>query len=194
MLFSTQSLGLAALAKMVSAQQAPSTSSTAATAAAAALKAKAAVLNEDFQHYILIVLASLIVFFGLWRVGIESVKKIRTLACLNSDTQGYFAVSSTRWASFKKHLLYAPIFSKRHNKEIQLSSAINVGTLPTRFQLLFLLSYFGTNVIFCVYSVHWDLPVAAAAKELRNRTGILAVVNMVCYFPPSSLWPKPRPS
>ncbi|TVY51271.1 Ferric/cupric reductase transmembrane component 1, partial [Lachnellula cervina] len=120
--------------------------------------------------------------FALWRVGIESVKYVRTLTCLNNDTQKYFAAPSKRWASFKKHLLYAPVFSKRHNREIQLSSAMNVGTLPTRFQLMFLLSYFGTNVLFCVYSIDWALPAASSAKELRNRTGILAVVNMIPLF------------
>jgi len=160
---------------MVSAQGA----TTPAAAAAAAAAKNAAVLNQDFYNYIFIILASLIVALTLWRVGMESVKYVRTLTSLNNDTQKYFALPSKTWASFKKHMLYAPVFSKRHNREIQLSSAINVGTLPTRFQLLFLLSYFGTNVIFCVYSIQWDQPLATAAKQLRNRTGILAVVNMV---------------
>lgn len=163
---------------MVSAAEAPAATGAAAKAAAVEA-AKAKVLNQDFYNYIFIVLASLIAAFALWRVGIESVKYVRTLTCLNNDTQKYFAAPSKRWASFKKHLLYAPVFSKRHNREIQLSSAMNVGTLPTRFQLMFLLSYFGTNVLFCVYSIDWALPAASSAKELRNRTGILAVVNMV---------------
>jgi hypothetical protein len=189
---STRFLGALAMARLALAQtsskaatasssgKATSPSAAAASAAAKALQAKAAGLNQDFYNYIFIILASLIAALTIWRVGIESVKYVRTLTCLNNDTQRYFALPSKRWASFKKHILYAPIISKRHNKEFQLSSAINVGTLPTRFQLLFLLSYFGTNVVFCVYSIDWNLPVATAAKELRNRTGILAVVNMVC--------------
>jgi hypothetical protein len=178
---SARSLGLLAVAKMVSAQQAP-TASGAAAAEAKKLAATAAVLNQDFYNYIFVILASLIAALTIWRVGIESVKYVRTLTCMNNDTQRYFALPSKRWASFKKQILYAPIFSKRHNREIQLSSAINVGTLPTRFQLLFLQSYFGTNVLFCVYSIAWDQTVVTTAKQLRNRTGILAVVNMVSYF------------
>ncbi|TVY23636.1 Ferric reductase transmembrane component [Lachnellula hyalina] len=174
-------LGLLAISGLVSAAEAPAATGPAA-AAAAVEAAKAKAHNQDFYNYIFIVLASLIAAFTLWRVGIESVKYVRTLTCLNNDTQKYFAVPSKSWASFKKHLLYAPVFSKRHNREIQLSSAMNVGTLPTRFQLIFLLSYFGTNVIFCVYSIDWALPAASAAKELRNRTGILAVVNMIPLF------------
>jgi len=168
-------------ASATSSGKATSPSAAEASAAAKAEQVKAAGLNQDFYNYIFIILASFILVFGIWRIGIESVKYVRTLTCLNNDTQRYFALPSKRWASFKKHILYAPIFSKRHNREFQLSSAMNVGTLPTRFQLLFLLSYLGTNVLFCVYSIDWNLAVAPAAKELRNRTGILAVVNMVCH-------------
>jgi hypothetical protein len=39
--------------------------------------------------------------------------------------------------------------------------------------------YFGTNIAFCVVSIDWSAPLTTAMKELRNRTGILAVVNMV---------------
>lgn len=134
----------------------------------------------DLYNYIFIVLASLIAFLTIWRVGLESVKWVRKLTCLNQEKQSYFVAPNKTFASFKKHLLYAPIFSKRHNKEIQLSSAMNVGTLPTRFQLIFLTLYFGTNVAFCVVSITWGGAQATVAQQLRNRTGTLAVVNMVC--------------
>jgi len=136
-------LVLLAIARVVSAQAAPAQSGTAATtakAAAAALAAKAQVLNQDFYNYIFIILASLIASLLVWRVGTESVKYIRTLSSLNNDTQRYFAQPSETYSWFKKNVLYAPIFRKRHNREFQLSSAINVGTLPTRLQLLFLMS------------------------------------------------------
>jgi hypothetical protein len=42
-----------------------------------------------------------------------------------------------------------------------------------------LTGYFGTNVAFCVVSIDWSQSYATVAKELRNRTGILSVVNMV---------------
>jgi hypothetical protein len=182
---STRFLAVLAIAKMTSAAATGNSTAGATTAAAAAataakaLQAKAGMLNQEFYDYLFIICASLIVFFFLWRVGMESVKYVRTLTCLNNDTQRYFAIPQDKWASFKKHLLYAPVFSKRHNREFQLSSALNMGTLPTRFQLLFLAGYLGTNVAFCVVSINWNQPLATYAKELRNRTGILAVVNMV---------------
>lgn len=151
----------------------------AAKAAAAAAAANAQIWNQDFYNYIFVVCASLVAALLVWRVVIESVKYVRQLTCLNNDTQTYFTQPSERWASVKKHLLYAPVFSKRHNREIQLSSAINIGTLPTRFQLMFLVGYFATNIAFCVVSIQWSAAATTAAGQLRNRTGILAVVNMV---------------
>lgn len=181
MLFSFKITAILAFARMVSAQAAPAPAPTGAAAvAAAAAKAKVAQFNQDFYNYIFIVLAGLTVALILWRVGIESVKYVRTLACLNNDTQRYFITPSLTFARFKKHLIYAPVFSKRHNKEFKLSAAMNVGTLPTRFQLLFLAGYLGTNIAFCVVSIQWEQDVATAAKQLRNRSGILSVVNMVC--------------
>lgn len=152
------------------------------TARIRSAQAPAAVLNQEFYNYIFVILASLTVALALWRVGIESVKYVRTLTCLNNETQRYFARPTGTYASFKKHLIYAPVLSKRHNREFRLSAAVNVGTLPTRLQLLFLMSYFGTNIAFCVVSIDWNQPLITAAKELRNRTGVLAMVNMVPLF------------
>lgn len=178
-------LAVVAMAGVASSAAPPAETGPAAAAKKAAAK-EAAELNQQFYNYIFIVLAGLIAALTIWRVGLESVKYVRKLTCLNSDTQRYFIAPSSAFASLKKNLLYAPIFGKRHNREFQLSAAVNVGTLPTRFQLLFLLSYFATNVIFCVYNISFDQPLTVACKEIRNRSGILSVVNMVC--PPSKLF------
>lgn len=177
-------LGALAIAQTAVAQQpAPTGPQTpeqiAAAAAARQLAIEADEFNQQFYNYIFIICASLIVALGLWRIIIESVKYVRTLTCLNNDTQKYFTIPNKTFATFKKHLLYAPIFRRRHNREFQLSAAVNVGTLPTRFQLIFLSLYFGTNIAFCVVSISWSSPYATVTRQLRNRTGILAVVNMV---------------
>jgi len=137
------------------------------------------ILNQQFSDYILMILAGLIVGLAVWRVTLESVKYVRTLTCLNNDTQKYFTKPAQTWSSFKKNLLYAPVFGTRHNREFKLSAAVNVGTLPTRFQLLFLTGYLGTNVAFCVVSIDWAGDYTSVAGAIRNRTGILAVINMV---------------
>jgi hypothetical protein len=179
-------IGLMAIAAMATVVKAAGTGTTTGgntTAAAVSTAPKgatdAAILNQDFYNYIFIVLASLIAALTLWRVLIEATKYIRTTTCLNNDRQGYFAIPSTKFASLKTHLLYAPVLKTRHNREFQLSSAINVGTLPTRFQLLFLGLYLGSNIAFCVVSINWSGSLTNVCKEVRNRTGILAVVNMV---------------
>ncbi|KAG9238146.1 ferric reductase like transmembrane component-domain-containing protein [Amylocarpus encephaloides] len=157
-------------------------STTFAKAAAAKLKMNAAMFNQDFYNYNFIIFASLIVGLTIWRVLMEGSKYIRLTSGLNNEHQGYFALPSKRYASIKKHILYASIFSKRHNREIQLSSALNVGTLPTRFQFAFLSAYFGTNVAFCVVSITWSAPFVTVCQQFRNRTGILAAVNMIPLF------------
>lgn len=175
------------IAGMVSAQvaragYAPTGATVRATGAVGAVRdataANTAVLNQYFYNYIFLILAFLTAALGIWRVGIESVKYIRTSTCLNNQTQQYFALPAKTFASVKRNLLYAPICGKRHNREFQLSAAVNVGTLPTRLQLLFLLGYFGTNVAFCVVSIQWIADYTTVCQQLRNRTGILAVVNM----------------
>lgn len=152
--------------------------------AGGASQGTASLFNTDFSDFILIVLSSLAVSLIIWRVGIESVKYVRTLTCLSNNTQKYFSIPSKPFASFKKHVLYAPIFRKRHNREFQLSSAVNVGTLPTRLQLAFLTAYVGMNVAFCVVHIDWSGETATIAQDLRNRAGTLAVTNLVsllCY-------------
>jgi hypothetical protein len=179
---SYRAIAVIAFARMVSGQAAPAATDAASVAAAAAAKvvaANASALNQDFHDYIFIILAALIVGFGLWRIVLESVKYVRHMTCLNNETQRYFAAPSRTFATFKKHLLYAPILKKRHNQEMQLSAAINVGTLPTRFQLLFLTAYLATNVAFCIAGIDLSMSYATVCQQLRNRTGILAVVNMV---------------
>jgi Ferric reductase like transmembrane component len=138
--------------------------------------------NQAFYNYLFIICASLVVVMAAWRVTSESVKYVRTLTGLNNSTQRYFSKPSESFATFKENLLYAPIFRKRHNREFQLSTAVNIGTLPTRLQLLFLIAYFGTNITFCVTSIDWDQDFATVSEEIRNRSGILAVVNLVPLF------------
>ncbi|KAI9832312.1 MAG: hypothetical protein M1826_001998 [Phylliscum demangeonii] len=101
----------------------------------------------------------------------------------SAQQQSYWTHNrSSLWPAIKKHVLYAPLGKKRHNREIQLSSAINVGTLPSRFHTALLLSYLLSNVAYCValnYSGHTKAQVLA---QLRGRSGVLAVANMIPLF------------
>lgn len=138
--------------------------------------------NESLSRFLLIVCGGLSVLVIIWRVTHLIVQYVRTAVCLTNDTQRYFATPSSKSSWLKKNILYAPMFSKRHNREFQLSKAINVGTLPTRFQFFFLLAYFALNIAFCVINIPWVGSYVDAAKQIRNRSGTLATVNMIPLF------------
>lgn len=140
------------------------------------------VVNEMLSHYLLIVLGAISAALAIWRITTLLVRYVRTVTCLQNDTQRYFAQPSEKYSWLKKNVVYAPILSKRHNREFQLSSALNAGTLPTRLQLVFLLGYLATNVAFCVITIDFSGEFTAVAKLVRNRTGVLAVVNMIPLF------------
>ncbi|KAJ5294914.1 hypothetical protein N7508_009735 [Penicillium antarcticum] len=90
--------------------------------------------------------------------------------------------SSSWWPNLKKHFLYAPLGKKRHNREMQLSSALNVGTLPSRLQTILVMLYFVSQVVYCVYLDYSVNEKKALVAELRGRSGTLAVLNMVPLF------------
>ncbi len=86
------------------------------------------------------------------------------------------------WPQVNKHLLYAPMKNVRHNKEIQLSKAISVGTLPLRLHVLVLIFYLLSNVVYCLI-LDFDQPSRASLiAETRGRTGHLAVINLLVMF------------
>ena len=118
-----------------------------------------------------------------WRMYKSIKEYLRTIACLNNDTQGFFATPNTTIAKLKRYVFDAPIFTKRHNREFMLSRAVNMGTLPTRLQAFFMIGYFAVNVAFCVIDLPWSTQKTSEIGELfRNRTGTLSVMNMIPLF------------
>lgn len=79
----------------------------------------------------------------------------------------------------KKHVEYAPLGRKRHNREIQLSSALTVGTLPSRLHTVILASYFASNIAYMLI-LPWSDPTSQkVVAALRGRSGILGAINLV---------------
>ncbi|MBE3043637.1 ferric reductase-like transmembrane domain-containing protein [Candidatus Bathyarchaeota archaeon] len=143
--------------------------------------------HHRLTNYLMLVVGCTAAALLLWRFYNLAIQKIRHVACLNNEKQRYFSIPDTKLSFIKLHGLYAPMFRKRHNREIQMSSAVNFGTLPTRLEFLFLVGYFATNVIFSVISIPWweqnvEADTIKTAATFRDRTGILAVVNMVPLF------------
>lgn len=137
--------------------------------------------NVDVQHYLGRIWYAIVAAFTLYQVVLFAVRYIRTVSCLNNDTQRYFATPNLWYARFKKSCLDAPLFKTRHHREFKLSSAIGIGTLPSRLQTFFLVGYFAVNIGFCVWKIDYR-NFSAGAGELVSRSGIMAVINMIPLF------------
>ncbi|KAH6890304.1 ferric reductase like transmembrane component-domain-containing protein [Thelonectria olida] len=138
--------------------------------------------NNELSNYLLIICGAVSVAVIVWKLTDKINKLTRKVSSLNNDRQRYWTIPNPNLATLKRHVLYAPIFRKRHNREIQLSKAVNIGTLPSRFQLLFLTAYFATNVVFCVIQIPYAESLEIAAAQIRNRSGVLSTLNMIPLF------------
>lgn len=107
---------------------------------------------------------------------------IRHITCLHADKnqQGYWTYDRTWWLGwFKRDIIYAPLGSKRHNREWQLGKATNYGTLPGRVHTALLLMYVFSNFVYMSVLHYQKQEAAKTIAELRGRAGVLAVVNMI---------------
>ncbi|KAI5792414.1 ferric reductase like transmembrane component-domain-containing protein [Peziza echinospora] len=139
--------------------------------------------NYDYSKWCLVSVAGLIAVTLVYKAINDLQAKLRLLLCLGSDKQQYWATPrSDIFPKIKRSLLWAPLFGKRHNREFRLNRAVNVGTLPTRFQALALIAFVASNIAFCTVSIDWKQPRAALLKEVRSRTGIMATINMMPLF------------
>lgn len=139
--------------------------------------------NMSYSKWALVSLAGVVAVTFAWKAAYHLQAKLRLLLCLGNEKQQYWATpKSDIFPTIKRDVLWAPMFSKRHNREFKISRAINVGTLPTRFQGLFLLAFVGVNIAFCTLSIDWSGTRSAVLKEVRNRTGIMSTINMVPLF------------
>ncbi|CAD6445617.1 be2f650a-257c-4f06-8c5d-ed87ac367519 [Sclerotinia trifoliorum] len=135
-------------------------------------------LLRDVLWWCLGIMALMILVF---RIMHRAQSHIRHMTGMNSNSnqQRYFQENRSSWWKVKKHLLYAPLWSKRHNREFKLSSAVNMGTLPSRWHALLLILYLSMNIAYTLvldYNIENKYSIVA---ELRGRSGVLAVCNMI---------------
>ncbi|QSS65243.1 metalloreductase [Histoplasma capsulatum] len=115
-------------------------------------------------------------FGQMWNAYMRRI----TSAHASPRQQRYWATAeSALWADIKKHLVYAPLGRKRHNREFKLSDAVNVGTLPSRLHTILLTSYILSQVAYITILDYNVNERAALIAELRGRCGVLAVLNMI---------------
>lgn len=139
-------------------------------------------MNMLFKQVLWLMLGISASLVLLIRIGQLLWAQLRRVSAMSSprDKQGYFRIAQWSWMPFiKKQILYAPFWKKRHNREFRLSSAMNIGTLPSRFHSLILLVYVGSNVVHMFWVDWWQENKFALCAEIRGRSGTLALVNMV---------------
>lgn len=134
--------------------------------------------NMRFSVYILIILSAIVISMAVYRVANFSVRYTRTLTCLNDDRQQFFKVPNRTFGWIKQHIIYAPLFNRRHSKQVSMGPVV-MGILPTRFQSMLLAGIISMNVTLCAYGIEWSGPLQAKLWHLRNRSGALSVVNMI---------------
>jgi hypothetical protein len=129
-----------------------------------------------------IILALAIFCSRIAQISHSYLREITALSASKREQTFWSQEQSSWWPFAKKQILYAPLGKKRHNREVQLSSAIGMGTLPSRFQTILISFYVASQVIYCLYLDYGVNEKAALVAELRGRSGTLAVLNMVPLF------------
>lgn len=136
-------------------------------------------LFKDILWWSLGVMGMIILIMRLWQRAVAHFRHVGAMS-LSGEAQAFWTKNRYPiWWKFKKHMLYAPLGSKRHNREIRLSSAANMGTIPSRFHTILLSVYFLGNLSFMAFLDYTRPNQYSIIAEIRGRSGVLAVVNMV---------------
>lgn len=136
-------------------------------------------LFKDILWWCLGITAMIVLLIRILELLWAGLRKVSTLHT-PGHKQVYWRVAQWSWMpNLKKHLIYAPLWNKRHNREFRLSSAINIGTLPSRLHFILLFLYLGSNIAY-MFVLNWaNKNRYSFCAELRGRSGTLALVNMI---------------
>jgi hypothetical protein len=125
----------------------------------------------------LFVLSGVFTVLFVCRVVIRVRHRRRLREILQTDDQSKFSRTSTIFGWIKKHVLYAPLFSKRHSREFQLLDRIHMGSIPSRLEATLLLAYITTNLLFLFVLVDWWTDYQEKMYQIKYAAGHLAVMN-----------------
>ncbi|KAK7415221.1 hypothetical protein QQX98_006068 [Neonectria punicea] len=136
-------------------------------------------LFKDVLWWTLGITAMIVLVVRIFEISWARLRQVSAMS-VAGHKQGYWRVSQWSWMpAVKKHLMYAPLWNKRHNREFRFSSAISMGTLPSRLHSLLLFIYLGSNFAY-MFVLNWRVPNRYEfCAELRGRSGTLSLVNMV---------------
>ncbi|KAM5346767.1 hypothetical protein ACJ41O_009772 [Fusarium nematophilum] len=136
-------------------------------------------LFKDVLWWTLGIFALIVLSIRIIEILWARLRQVSAMA-VAGERQGYWRASQWSWMpGLKKHVIYAPLWKKRHNREIRISSAVSIGTLPSRLHFIILFIYLGSNIAY-MFALHWrNENKMAFCAELRGRSGTLSLVNMV---------------
>lgn len=136
-------------------------------------------LNDDMARYTILSLGGAAAAFYVWSLAFRFSGHLRRLASFTGN-QRYFVPAHDRFCWLKEHLIYAPLFRKRHNREFQLSSAMNMGNLPSRFHGLLVASLIAMNVALCTMTTpNGPNKETTLSGIVRSRTGTMSTINLI---------------
>ncbi|KAK4208718.1 putative ferric reductase [Rhypophila decipiens] len=136
-------------------------------------------LFRDVLWWSLGILALIVLGIRIVELSWAKLRLVMSMA-VPGEKQAYWKLTQWSWMpGLKEKLMYAPLWKKRHNREIRLSSAVNMGTLPSRLHAVLLLAYVGSNIAY-MFLLNWkNENKYSFCAELRGRSGTLALVNMI---------------
>jgi hypothetical protein len=138
-----------------------------------------AALNDDLARYSLLALGCFAACMYMWKMWFRIAAHMRRLASFSNERQNYFVPAHPTLAKIKKHIVYAPLFRNRHNREFQLSRAVNMGTLPSRFHTFIIVGIIAMNITLCCVTVPYKSEPDSVAGVILSRTGVMATVNLI---------------
>lgn len=148
-------------------------------AAEAIARAIAEYLNIRTVRILYAFFALSIIIFTAYRLGRELMMYIRTVSSLNNPRQEYYVEQSEGYAKFRQSFVHAPMFGHRR------AQASRGGALPTRVQAVYLLVYLLVNLALSFVFIRFrGVPNGIIANQLKNRTGALALGNLVSFENP----------
>jgi predicted ferric reductase len=130
----------------------------------------------DFFAYTFLAIGLALLGLHIFNMGWKQMRHLSVMG--RPDRQEYWKRNQTNWWPWlNRHLLSAPLFRKRHNRAIQLSSAIENGTIPGRWHTIILVLYVALNIAFCCALPYGESKHSVVAA-LRGRSGTLAALNL----------------
>jgi hypothetical protein len=139
-------------------------------------------MNWNHAHGFAWTWGIIVVSLVLYTAFVTITRYIRTVACLNTDSQRYFATPNVLFGLFKKHFTTAPLFRKRHHRDLIVGKKINFGSVPNRAQAFFVAGYVTAMLVLTFIHIDYSKPERYWHSYLMKRSGTLAVFNLLPLF------------